>query len=100
MTIPPKIRIAVLTRDGGCIAPRLDVKALTCQGSLELDHVRGKAPVGQLQVTREGGFGARPPDDPGHLVTLCRRHHQGGWATANRAILRDYLRAQRDGVAR
>lgn len=95
-TIPPKVRIAVLTRDQGCVALRLDPKALTCQGSLELDHVRGQSPIGTLAKTHDGGFGRRPPHIPSRLVTLCRRHHQGGWAVAHRPLLREYLRESGD----
>jgi len=39
----------------------------------------------------QGGYGKRPPNDPVHLVTLCHRHHQDGWATASRYGLRVYL---------
>lgn len=89
-SIPPAVRLVVLNRDGGCVALRLDPKALTCQGPMELDHIRGKSPFG-LEKTHDGGFGKRPPHTPDRLVTLCRRHHQGGWATSHRPLLRDYL---------
>lgn len=89
-TIPAGVRLEVLSRDGGCVALRLDPKALTCQGGLELDHIRGKSPF-TLSKTHDGGFGKRPPHTPDRLVTLCRRHHQGGWATSHRPLLRAYL---------
>lgn len=101
-----ELRLAILSRDQGCVAPRLDRAAGPCRDrwqrefrqtdsllfqDLTIDHVRGKPPVGELTIEKEGGFGKRPPDDPAHLVTLCWHHHLNGWATSHRPDLREYL---------
>lgn len=101
-----ELRLAILGRDGGCVALRLDQFAGPCRDrwgrgfrrtdsllfqDLTIDHVRGQPPVGTLAKTNEGGFGKRPPDDPQHLVTLCWHHHLNGWATGHRRLLREYL---------
>jgi hypothetical protein len=87
--------MAVLRRDNGCVAVYLGapdgcrtrggypMPASTQWWRLELDHVRDHAAMG----------GKRAPSDERHLVALCTHHHQGGWATRNRPLLRDYLRA-------
>jgi hypothetical protein len=94
-----EMRAAVLARDaaeaGGCVAPFLDPDAGPCYDKwgyplwvrmdLEADYVR------------TGHRGAHH-ELAGDHVALCAGHHrgtgpQGGrvWATANRALLRDYL---------
>lgn len=79
----PAVRLAVLERDGGCLAVRLgDVDPASCAGPLTLDHVKD-----------EPRMGVRAPSDAAHLATVCRGHHiDTGWATANRPLLREYLR--------
>lgn len=94
--VTPALRAQVLRRDGGCLAPYLGAPD-GCRSAggyplpatsldLELDHVRD-APM----------MGKRAPSDTAHLVALCHRHHQGGWATRNRPLLRRYLAAVCDG---
>lgn len=86
-----KLRRIVISRDGGCVAPKLDPGAGPCRRTvdgeivsarddryLELDHVR-EEPGGQL------------PTDAAHLVAACQYHHRGGWSTSNRAPIRTYL---------
>lgn len=80
--VTPELRLAVLHRDGGCLAPRLGGNAADCAGRLTLDHVKD-APM----------MGRRAPSDAAHLAVLCWQHHLGGWATAHRPELREYLRA-------
>ena len=83
--VTPELRAAVLERDGGCVAPRLDplMELWTdwCDGPLTLDHVKSQPRMG-----------VRAPSDMAHLVTLCAFHHlDSGWATAHRPELREYL---------
>lgn len=91
--VTPVLRHIVLTRDGWkCLAPELDANAGPCRdrwgypimramgSDLTLDHVKDQPRMGK-----------RAPSDPEHLVTLCWGHHLGGWATANRPLLREYL---------
>lgn len=75
------VRSAVLARDAGCVAPRLDRSVDLCAGRLTLDHVKDQPMMGK-----------RAPSDAAHLVTLCWHHHLDGWATSHRPELRDYLR--------
>ncbi len=87
--VTPQLRIAVLTRDGGCLAPRLDPDAGPCLGRLTLEHVKD-----QLRL------GRRAPSDPAHLAVLCEGHTEPGaragyqWNTdrRNRQRVREYLR--------
>lgn len=90
--VTPAVRQAVLIRDGGCVAPYLGapdgcatafgypVPTGATDGWVELDHVRDQPMIGK-----------RAPSDVAHLVSLCHHHHQDGWATANRGVLRLYL---------
>jgi hypothetical protein len=80
--VTQEIAIAVLTRDGGCLAPRLGGSFMDCAGRATLDHVRDEPMMGK-----------RAPSDMAHLVTLCEYHHLwSGWATSHRPELRAYLR--------
>ena len=79
--VTPELRVLVLNRDQGCLAPRLGATD-DCSGRLTLDHVKDLPMMGK-----------RAPSDPAHLVTLCERHHLWtGWATSHRPELREYLR--------
>jgi hypothetical protein len=55
---------------------------------LTLDHIKD-----------EQRMGVRAPSDPAHLVSLCQGHTEDGalaghqWNTANRPVLRWYLRS-------
>jgi hypothetical protein len=94
---------AVGLRDGGCVGHRYLGAPGVCRNAwgrviperayelMERDHIRDEPPIGTLAKTHAGGFGKRPPDDLGHLVTLCYALHHGGWATSHRPELRDYL---------
>ena len=76
------VAIAVIQRDGGCVAPRLGGSFMDCGGRTTLDHVKD-----------EPRMGVRAPSDVQHLVTLCEAHHLWtGWATSHRPELREYLR--------
>jgi hypothetical protein len=81
--VTPALRLAVLERDGGCLAVVIGgVDPSTCAGPLQLDHVKDQPMMGR-----------RAPSDMAHLATVCRHHHiESGWATANRPLLRAYLR--------
>lgn len=79
--VTPELRLAVLTRDQGCVAVRLDRHAGQCRGRLTLDHIH----------TGYSVMGKRAPSDMAHLVTLCEHHHLDGWATSHRPELREYL---------
>lgn len=91
--VTPALRRRVLARDRHrCVAPTLDVNAGPCRNrwgyphcfmaddDLTLDHVKDQPMMGK-----------RAPSDEAHLVTLCWGHHLGGWATARRPLLREYL---------
>ena len=86
--VTTSMRLAVLTRDGGCVAPLLGGSALDCWGRLTLEHVKD-----------EPQMGVRAPSDLSHLVTLCQGHTEDGrragfqWNTnrANREAVRAYL---------
>lgn len=81
--VTAEVRIAVLRRDAGCVAPRLGAAYHECAGPLTLDHVKDQPRMGQ-----------RAPSDMAHLVTICRYHHiDTGWATSHRPELREYLRS-------
>jgi len=77
--VTPEVRAFVLKRDGGCVAPRLGA-ADPCSGDVTLDHVRAQPMMGK-----------RAPSSAMHLVSVCRKHHLDGWATAHRPELRAYL---------
>lgn len=76
--------IAVFTRDGGCLAPRLGGTEHDCWGRLRIEHVK-----------REPRMGARGD----MLGTLCQGHTEDGmragyvWCTdsRNREAMREYL---------
>ena len=77
--VTPEMHEAVIRRDAGCVAPRLDTVD-RCSGRLTLDHVKEQPMMGK-----------RAPSDLEHLATLCWHHHLDGWATAHRPLLREYL---------
>jgi hypothetical protein len=81
--VTPELRMTILKRDKGCLAPVLSPAASgPCWGPLTLDHVKDQPMMGK-----------RAPSDEQHLVTLCYGHHvETGWATSNRPLLRWYLR--------
>jgi hypothetical protein len=79
--VTPELRLLVMLRDQGCVAPRLDPDADPCRGRPTLDHVKSQPMMGK-----------RAPSDMAHLVTLCEHHHLDGWATSpHRPLLRAYL---------
>lgn len=76
------VALAVLERDGGCLAVKLGADPRDCAGRLTLDHVKDQPRMGK-----------RAPSDVRHLVAICRGHHiDTGWATSHRPELREYLR--------
>lgn len=86
-----QVALEVLTRDGGCMAPRLGGSEMDCFGRNRLEHVQDGY----------GRMGRRAASDPAHLVTLCEGHTEPGmrggkvWCTdkENRQKMRDYLRS-------
>jgi hypothetical protein len=93
------MRAAVIIRDGGCVAPKLDPTAGPCYdrwGSVlsmvydvEVDYVRLES------------HGKRHELASDH-VAVCAGHHRGTgpsrgyqWATAHRRLLREYLETVR-----
>ncbi len=92
-----QVRTAVISRDDGCVARRIDPKAGPCrdwQG-----RVVDRVPLDQLEADYVR-LGARAPRhrDPWDHQALCPGHHRGVgaqrgyvWATAHRAEARDRL---------
>jgi hypothetical protein len=87
--VSPELAIAVLRRDGGCMAPRLGGSEMDCWGRNRIEHVK-----------TEPRMGVRAEPRMDRLLTLCEGHTEPGmragyvWATAkeNRAAMREYLR--------
>lgn len=88
--VPPEMALAVLARDGGCMAPRLGGSYHDCWGRARVEHVKLQPRMGKR---------AEPQMD--RLLTLCEGHTEPGmkagyvWCTAkdNREAMREYLRA-------
>lgn len=88
--VPAAVALAVLHRDGGCIAPRLGGSFMDCWGRNGIEHVK-----------KEPRMGVRAEPLASRLVTLCDGHREPGmkaghvWATTreNREACRAYLRA-------
>ena len=59
---PPKVRAAILARDGGCIGPRIGMPD-PCFGRLEVDHVHN------------GGLGRKGDPVESNGATFCLWHH-------------------------
>jgi hypothetical protein len=82
--------LAVLKRDGGCMAPRLGGSAMDCWGRNRIEHVKA-----------EPRMGVRAEARMDRLLTLCEGHTEPGmkagyvWATdkVNREACREYLRS-------
>lgn len=88
------VAAAILARDRRCVASRPElgfphvcrtrngrIHPATAVDYLELDHI-------------QDGYGRmadRAPSNVWHLVALCGLAHHGGWATAHRGELRDYI---------
>lgn len=64
-----------------CVARFLDPGVDACDGRITLDHVKDQPMMGK-----------KAPDDIHHLASICWHHHLDGWATANRPLLREYLK--------
>jgi hypothetical protein len=94
--VTPELALAVLTRDSGCVAPRLGGSFMDCWGRNRIEHVKAEPRMGKR---------AEPRLD--RLVTLCEGHTEPGmragyvWATArdNREAMRAYLRTLYPDVA-
>lgn len=89
------VALAVLHRDGECVAVKLGASPADCRGRITLDHVRDKPLVGDPIVKRgeERRRSYRAPSDERHLISICVAHHlENGWATSHRPELRAYLR--------
>ena len=89
-SVSPELRLAVFTRDSGCLAPRLGGTVMDCFGKLRIEHVKAEPRMGKR---------AEPIEQ--RLVTLCEGHSEPGmragyiWCTdrQNREACREYLRA-------
>jgi hypothetical protein len=98
---PSDMKLAVLERDGQCMAPVLDpAGAGPCYDTWGFPlAVRAHVTMTDLEpdYIREGSVGRRHELPIDH-VALCPGHHRGTgpsggrqWATAHRDLLRDYL---------
>lgn len=91
-------RLYVLTRDQGCVAPRLGGTAHDCWGRVTLAHVKDAPRMG---VRAESGDG----EGRRHLVSVCEGHSEAGmragfiWVTHadNIAEMRRYLAEREPG---
>ena len=87
--VTPALALAVLQRDGGCVAPRLGGSYADCAGRNRLEHVKAEPRMGKRAEARAD-----------RLVTLCEGHTEPGmkagyvWCTdkVNREAMRQYLR--------
>ena len=92
--VTPEMALAVLSRDGGCVAVKLGASPAGCRSPLTLDHVKDQPNVGDPIVKRGKArrHSYRAPSDEAHLVAMCAGHHlENGWATSHRPELRAYL---------
>jgi hypothetical protein len=86
--VTPDVALAVLARDGGCMAPRLGGSFMDCWGRNTLAHVKS-----------EPRMGRRAKSTDAHLVTICEGHAEAGmragyvWVTDRHNIekMREYL---------
>ena len=86
--VSPELALAVLRRDGGCVAPRLGGSFMDCWGRNRIEHVKAEPRMGKRAEARMD-----------RLVTLCEGHTEPGmkagyvWATdkGNRQAMRQYL---------
>ena len=76
--VTPALRLAVLERDGGCVAVRVGADPGDCRGRLTLDHVKVRLM-----------FGRKEGDHEAFLVAMC-------WAQ-NEAVPDKWLREQERG---
>lgn len=80
----PSEVIAVIARDGGCIALKYD-PSHSCEGRITMAHVpeRGK-----------NALGVKPPSDRYHMVAECLKANSGGtqpWSETHRDVERRHL---------
>jgi len=89
-----QVRAEVIWRDllkaGGCIAPHLDKDAGLCRDRWGMPVRPDAAAALTVDHIREFPGGERR-DIPRWLVTACWGHHLGGWSTAHRPEIREYL---------
>ena len=101
----PEVRAAVVLRDGGCVAPRIDPRAGPCFDWLGRPLTHPLVGI-EVDYVNRGSRGGRH-ELAGDHVTLCPGHHRGTgpgthgyiWATAHRAELRAYLEGVTRGIA-
>lgn len=93
------VRLAVLRRDGGCVAvqKRLSPNPATDLCRDQWDQPHPYDAVFKLQLDHVNEFGtlrSKAPDDEAHLQAVCAYHHRT-WATRalSRADSRDRLSA-------
>lgn len=94
------MRAVVIERDGGCVAATLDPDAGPCHDRWGVPMSGMTVRLDRLEVdyVRGGATGTRH-ELPSDHVAVCPGHHRGAgptggkqWATANRPLLRAYLR--------
>jgi hypothetical protein len=100
--VTPAVHAAVLVRDmrlaGGCVPAFLDPNH-GCRDRWGNPHAPDRLDILTLDHVQEGygRMGKRASSRPENLVSACYFAHLGGWNTANRPLLREYLvRASRD----
>lgn len=95
----PSVRISILRRDGGCVAPVLDWDAGPCydQWGEPMPLFNPEDRGLEVDYVRLGARGPRHVLEQDH-VTLCAGHHRGTgpnggrmWGPGHRQVERDYL---------
>lgn len=75
-------KAAVRARDRGCVAQRATGIPMTCDGPLEVDHVRAS-----------GGLSVKSLTHRSNMVVLCSHHHRAktNYGRTWRPFLLDYI---------
>jgi len=69
--VTPEIRALVLTRDRGCLAPKIGMP-----GYCGSQFGPAKNPPLEIDHVNNSGLGKRGPSTPENLATLCGLHHR------------------------
>lgn len=82
----------IVYRDGGCVAPMLDIDSDLCRTLAGDVYPRNFLPMLTVDHVHDAAtMGKRAPSDAAHLVCLCIHHNDNGWASAHREDERAYL---------